>query len=260
LKILIVTSEINYMPDNYNGLLEGLLSAQWSGDQHQYEICGVATLATLDKKLLNPLVKMPFVGMFGMARQIIKNIKAEKIDKAKELLCARYETPLLNWKSMNSIQAIEWVGKHDIDLILNIRTRCIYKKTILATPHLGCINIHHGLLPNYRGTFCDLYALSEYRPAGYSIHKMVRKIDDGEVYRVTEVHKRNKGEKVDYMEYLRKTIDKEIIDLTELLVEIATTKEMPKPLEFSSKNTDISYTKNPSPKKILQFIKQGIRL
>lgn len=260
MKILIVTSQINYMPDNYNGLIAGLLKGQFQDEKQIYEICAVANLKTLDKKLLSPLSKMPFVGMFGMSSQILKNIKSEQWDKKKELLCERYQIPLLNWESMNTQDALQWVKENDIDLILNIRTRCIYKKAILEAPKLGCINIHHGILPHYRGTLCDLYALSEYRPAGYSIHKMVRKIDDGEVYKVTEVYKREEGEKVDYMEYLAKTIESEIDDLTQLLSEISSTQKLPKPLEMTSNPSNIIYTKNPTPSKILKFIRQGIKL
>ncbi len=260
MKVLIVTSEVNYMPDNYNGLIEGLLKGQKAEEGKHYEICAVANLKTLDRKLLSPLVKMPFVGMLGMSTQIISNIKSEKIQKKKEKLCQRYGVTLLNWISMNTPEALEWVKENEVDLIINIRTRCIYKKAILSAPRIGCINIHHGILPHYRGTLCDLYAISENRAAGYSIHKMEKKIDDGEIYKVCEVFKRKPGEKVNYMQYLSKTIDHEIDDLTQLLRTIASTQKLPKALDLTTNPSDIHYTKNPTPKQIIAFIKQGIKL
>ncbi len=256
LKVLVVTSEINYMPENYNGLIHALLRAQGK----DYHIVGVSELKTLDRKLLVPLLKMPFVGMRDMPAQILRNIKDEKINRTKEKILSLYNCPHLKWDSMNTDEAYEWVKKHEIDLILNIRTRCIYKKKILEAPRLGCINIHHGILPHFRGTLCDLYALSENRPAGYSIHKMVKKIDDGEIYKVTEVYHRKASEKVSYNDYLQKTIEHEIEDLTSLLKDIAHKGKLPQPLNITSKVADITYTKNPSPKQIIQFLKQGIRL
>ncbi len=245
------------MPGNYNALIQGLLTNEAT---HGFKISGVTQLSTLDKKLLSPLVKMPFVGMYKMPLQIIKNIKSEKINQARKKICDEAHIPLLHWHSMNTKRAHEWVKQHEIDIVLNIRTRCIYKKAILNAPKIGCINIHHGILPHYRGTFCDLYALSEYRPAGYSIHHMVKKIDDGEVYKVTQVLHRKEGEKVDYIDYLKRTIDFEIEDLTQLLGQINTTHRLPKPLKLSSNPSDILYTKNPTPKKIIKLIRQGITL
>lgn len=257
LKILLVTSEINYMPGNYNPLIEGLLANE---RPNGYKISGVVELKTLDKQLLSPLVKMPFVGMYKMPLQIIKNIRSEKVNQIRQKICTRACIPLLKWQSMNTPQARNWVVDHEIDIILNIRTRCIYKKAILNAPKIGCINIHHGILPHYRGTFCDLYALSEYRAAGYSIHRMVKKIDDGEVYKVTQVLHRKAQERVDYIDYLKRTIDFEIEDLTHLLNQINTTQKLPEPLKFTSNPSDILYTKNPTPKEIIKLIRQGITL
>lgn len=257
LKVVIVTSEINYMPENYNSLIEGLLGAQ---SEDFFEISAVISLETLDKKLLSPLVKMPFVGMFGLFTQIIKNIKAEKIDNTRKQICEKYNSPLIHAKSMNNKEIIRWIKEKNIDLILNLRTRCIYKKSILEAPNIACINIHHGILPNFRGTFCDLYALSEYREAGYSIHRMVKKIDDGEVYKVKTVHTRKQGEKINYLTYLSQTIDHEITDLRDLLKEISKNSKLPKALDFSNDSTDIVYTKNPTPKKIVSIMRQGIKL
>lgn len=256
MKVLLVTSEINYMPDNYDRLIEGLLQVG-SAD---YKVEAVVSLKTLDKKLLHPLMKMPFAGMWEMASQILKNISREKLLRKRNQLCARFHCSHFKWESMNTSEAINWVRDNHIDLIINLRTRCIYKKKILEAPRLGCINIHHGILPSYRGTFCDLYALSEYRPAGYSIHKMVKKIDDGEVFKVTPVYKRERGERISYQEYLERTIEKEIIDLNSLLNEISLGGKLPKPLEFSEESTDIVYTKNPNYKKIRSLIKEGITL
>ena len=73
------------------------------------------------------------------------------------------------------------------DIIVNARTRDIYRKEVLAIPKIGCINIHHGILPDERGVMCDLHALAAKKPAGFSIHLMTPKLDDGDILKTCVV-------------------------------------------------------------------------
>jgi len=59
----------------------------------------------------------------------------------------------------------------------------ILKEKIFSVPELGMINIHQGLIPDYRGmppAFWELY--NDEKETGISIHKVVAKLDAGEVY------------------------------------------------------------------------------
>src|SRR5690606_523522 len=100
---------------------------------------------------------------------------------------------------------------------------CIYKRSILQAPRLGCLNVHHGLLPRYRGTMCDLYALSEGREAGFSVHVMTPKLDAGPILRRQIVG----GGTRDYLSYLRHTGPIEARVLTELVDEIENLGQLP---------------------------------
>jgi methionyl-tRNA formyltransferase len=67
------------------------------------------------------------------------------------------------------------------DLIVSIACPYILKSKLLNTPPLGCINIHHAPLPQYKGmmpTFWQLYHGE--RKVGLTIHYMVETIDEGQ--------------------------------------------------------------------------------
>jgi methionyl-tRNA formyltransferase len=108
--------------------------------------------------------------------------------------------------------------------VVNLRTRCIYEPKVLAAPKIGCINIHHGLLPVYRGTMCDLFALSKNRAAGFTIHVMNEKVDAGQILLRREV---SDGSEKNYARYLAKTGREEGKALAELISQIAETGVLP---------------------------------
>ena len=99
--------------------------------------------------------------------------------KDRRALAKKHDIPLHFFDNPNSPDFLEFVKNHQTDLLINARTRFIYKSKILKLPRLGAINIHHGLLPEFRGTMCDLWALYNNRPTGFSIHVMEKKIDNG---------------------------------------------------------------------------------
>ncbi|MEK6624781.1 MAG: formyltransferase family protein, partial [Bdellovibrionota bacterium] len=162
---------------------------------------------------------------------------------------------VFKFESMNSDEAIKLVKDLEIDVVVNMRTRCIYKRPILEAPHLGCINIHHGLLPEYRGTLCDLYALSEGRPAGFSIHHMVEKVDAGALYKRCEVGQGDRN----YQEYLKRSAITEAKILSEIFSYIEKEGRLPEPLAIHSP-TPHHYSKTPNHKQIRAMIDQGLIL
>lgn len=261
----MVLSQVNYMPDNYNGIVTGLINAIQDGQSQncenltQIEVVGCASLKTLDASLLKTILKLPLVGVLNLPKQLAKNIYST-LRCSRERICSDFSIPHLLWDTMNSKEAIDWVKRNDIDLVLNLRTRCIYKSEVLAAPKLGCINIHHGILPQYRGTFCDLYALYEQREAGFSIHKMAKKVDAGEIYRTKVV---NSGTVKNYSHYLEQTVSLEVASLIDFLKECTNQRpaKLPPGIENKMKNNQKPrYTKNPTPKTIKEFKKAGMTL
>lgn len=252
LKVLVVTSQITYIPGNYQQLLRGLL--EFGQNTPEIEVVALVAIKTLNTSLLKTVMGLPFIGVRELPKSIAKNILSLPL-KERSRLSREFKTPYLTWESMNSKEAIDFVKMESVDLVLNLRTRDIYKSEILKAPRLGCINLHHGLLPDYRGTFCDLYALSEKRPAGFSLHKMEKKIDHGDIYAVEIV---SKDYEKNYMQYLKRTEAKELEAIKAFLKSIIKTNELPKGKKNMSKN--INYSKNPDKQQIRKFLAQGMIL
>lgn len=220
MKILIVTSDITYVPHNQQLLFEELFAAAASS------IAGLVVLETVSTNLFKQIVGLYFAGCTNFANCLVRNIIQLPLKKREALWRAR-GLPTLRAKSMNEQWIVQWVKENDIDLIVNVRTRCVYRQGILSAPKLGCVNVHHGILPKYRGTFCDLYALSENRPAGFTIHRMNEEIDKGEILFSKEV---STGNEKNYIKYLSTTGVVEGRALADLINDVAQSGSLPKGL------------------------------
>ncbi len=248
MKVLLVSSQITYTPNNYLDLHRELLAKS-----HKY-IHGLILLKNMDFDIIKSTAGLYALGANKVASSLTKNIASLPMNKTEKLYKSNRKD-VLYFKSMNEKAVIDYVKSNNIDLIVNMRTRCIYKSAILDAPKLGCINIHHGLLPDHRGTLCDLYALSENRDAGFTIHQMNKKIDDGKILSTGIVSKKDEKQN-NYMDHLLKASYLEGKTLAQLLDNIAKLKNLPEGINNISDKA--IYTKNPTRKKIKEFKKKGL--
>lgn len=247
MKVYLVTSLVTYIPRNYYDLFEGLLSS--SSD----EIAGIIILKNLDRNTLKQIIGLPLLGAPRLCFQLCKNI-VNLADDARVKLFKKHHKEIYYLDNINSEKSLQLLSSLEADLLVNVRTRSIYKSKALKSAKLGCLNIHHGILPNYRGTLCDLYALGEDRPAGFSIHRMNKKIDDGEILHTQVVS----NEEKDYLSYLGKTGKREAEALSQLLKK---TKELGKiPPGLENKSDQVIITTTPTRKQIKQFQAKGMTL
>jgi len=248
LKCILVTSQLTYVPGNYTSLFSELLK---TSAQH---IAGVIFLKNIDSKTLKSILGLGYLGAFQVQKTLMKNLVELPLQKRKKLL-SRYEIPWTSFGSMNDPEVKDWVHKKEAHLIINARTRCIYKKSILNSVPLGCINVHHGILPSYRGTMSDLYALSEGRRAGFSIHKMNEKIDDGLIYH-TEYS--SKGHEKNYIRYLERSASNEGTALGRFILDVQKKKSLPDGQPNLS--DEIVFTKNPTREAVKTMKSKGMIL
>ena len=247
MKVLLVTSDVTYLKDNGLALFEELL-------KESSILGGVVFLRVPRNLLLINIAKLYAAGCLNLANALMKNLTSLPNDKRLKI-CNNKNIPINYFRNINDSQTIEWVKHEGFDLIINYRTRCIYKKEILYIPRYGCINVHHGLLPCYRGVFCDLYALFENRPAGFSIHRMNEKIDDGKLICTREV---NDGTQKDYQKYLSERERVEALEIKKILDFLANNQTLPKVLENTCSQKLV--TKNPTYSVIQKMKKKGILL
>lgn len=246
MKIVLVTSQVTYVQENYLNLLTPFLASNYK------HVVGLIILKNLNLSTMAKALGVRFTGAPKMSNTLLKNI-ADLANKKREKLCAQYGIPVKYFNSMNDAEAIQWVKEQDTDLVVNMRTRCIYKNEILNAPHIGCINIHHGILPDFRGTFCDLHALAEGKEAGFSIHQMTAKIDHGRILHVEVV---SNGTDKDYMAYLARSGAIEAKALSKVIKDIEKNGLQGEP-NISPKPI---FTKNPTQEGIKKMLAQGMIL
>jgi folate-dependent phosphoribosylglycinamide formyltransferase PurN len=69
-----------------------------------------------------------------------------------------------------------------VDLIVSLNTPQRLKPPILALPAHGCINVHFGMLPRYRGLMPVFHALMNGESSfGVTVHVMDEKLDNGDI-------------------------------------------------------------------------------
>ncbi len=217
MRALLVTSQVTYVPRNYGDLFVTLLA---EAGEH---VAGAVFLRNLDWSLAKTVLGLYALGCPRVATSLVRNTIELPLRRREKLFTAR-NLPVLRAATMNTPWMTAWIRQHEIDLVINLRTRCIYQADVLTAPKLGCLNVHHGLLPEHRGAMCDLYALSENRPAGFTIHVMTERLDAGRILLRSEV---SDGAARDYIRYLARTGRAEGHALAELLQEIACAGALP---------------------------------
>jgi len=248
MRILIVTSQITFVPNNDQIFFDELLK---KANSH---IVGLVIIQNFSLDLFPKIIWLYWMGCTNFATSLVRNILDLPFQK-RERAFKKIKHPVFQAKNINDPRIVSWIKKNKIDLIINIRTRCIYKSAILSTPRLGCINIHHGLLPKYRGIFCDLYALYEKRPAGITVHKMSEKLDDGRIIFRKHISQSHDN---DYMKYLAKTGHEEADMIIKLMKYIDQKDSLPKGIRNYSKQ--VLYTKTPNKQQIRDMRESGLIL
>lgn len=181
-------------------------------------------------------------------------------DRKKRL--SSFRVPVLFFKGVNTDDFYQYVKDERIDLVVNARTRFIYKSKILKLPRFGAINIHHGLLPDYRGTMCDLWALFQQRPTGFSIHVMEKKIDNGAIIRrivtTSPNEKKDLPLRQSFARLIAKSARREGQEMAILLKEINSTQKIP--ILENNISPHPEYTKNPDFLTIRKMRQKGMQL
>lgn len=113
-------------------------------------------------------------------------------------LLGRVKSPLRVHRLMAALRShgIQWFKIDDVndrrflerlrqstpDLVLSILTVQRFGQDLLGIPRIGCINVHLGQLPEYRGLHTSFWSLyNGERESGVSIHFMNNRLDGGPI-------------------------------------------------------------------------------
>lgn len=246
MRALLVTSQLTFVPRNYDDVAVGL-----AGCPH---LAGLLVLRNSSPRISATALGLMAMGAPNVGGQLLRN-QVGRSARRRRRAWAAHRKPVFMLDDINTEEAAELVASECIDLLVNARTRFIYRKRILQAPRLGAINVHHGLLPAQRGLMCDLWALSEGERAGFTVHAMTPKIDAGGIVHAEAVSL--PGER-DYLRYLEQCARREAAVLPRLLAQIAAadavhTTPNPRP-------EGLVHRTNPTPAEIRKMRRAGMRL
>lgn len=90
---------------------------------------------------------------------------------------------VVQFKNINEDDGLLYVKDIHPDVIISIRFGQIFKPTLISIPALGVINLHSGVLPNYRGILATFWAmLHDENDIGCTLHYVLDStIDTGSV-------------------------------------------------------------------------------
>ncbi len=87
------------------------------------------------------------------------------------LIERRYDVPCETMNAPNEPVALERLRALELDLVVSIRYGRIFKADFLTLPRLGVLNLHSGILPDYRGVMASFHALAaDEREIGCTLH------------------------------------------------------------------------------------------
>lgn len=90
--------------------------------------------------------------------------------------------PSFSTDNVNSDATENFIKTINPDLIISVYFSQILKKNILDIPNVGSINLHPGILPEYKGAFVYFWALKNHeKQTGVTIHWMDEGVDTGKI-------------------------------------------------------------------------------
>jgi methionyl-tRNA formyltransferase len=96
-------------------------------------------------------------------------------------LCRNLEVPLVEVRSLTAQATADAIRKLGSDLGISLGNPYIGRK-VFEAPRQGMINIHHELLPDYRGASSVIWQIfNGSATTGFTIHRINDRIDAGEI-------------------------------------------------------------------------------
>jgi len=107
------------------------------------------------------------------------------LEETDSILSARGGTQL---NDVNSAEGIARIGASSPELVISIRHMTILKPHIISLPTLGTLNLHSGLLPNYKGVMATFWSmLNGEKSIGTTLHFIEdESIDTGAILKTSK--------------------------------------------------------------------------
>ena len=219
------------------------------------EVCGI----TIDRPFHEPPWKtlrrmLGLYGPLGVVRMGGRFIRARLSGRSIGKLAAEQNIPMLPTHSVNAPDYLEQVRRLAPDVIVSVAAPEIFRKEILGIPRLGCINIHSGRLPVYRGMMPTFWQMMRGESAiTVTVHEMAPKLDAGGILGTISVPVASKDTLDRLITVTKQEGARLVIDV---LNRIRLGQAKPVPVDMSG----ASYFSFPKPEHVREFRQRGHRL
>jgi methionyl-tRNA formyltransferase len=123
-----------------------------------------------------------FYGSVDFVRLLARWGRAKLSGVSIGSLAQRAGLPVVPAASVNDPGFVRSIADAGVDVIVSVAAPEVFRAPLLAAPRLGCINIHSGRLPQYRGMMPTFWQMLEGKPfVTVTVHEMVAKLDAGGV-------------------------------------------------------------------------------
>jgi len=219
------------------------------------EICGI----TIDRPWHEPIWKTlrrltGLYGIAGVARLGTRFLRARLSGRSIARLAAERSIPMVPATSVNAPEYVARVRQLAPDVIVSVAAPEIFRADILRVPRLGCINIHSGRLPVYRGMMPTFWQMLHGEPnVTVTVHEMAERLDAGAVLGTATVPIAP-NDSLDRVIGTSKQAGARLLLQVLEQIRLGTTSRMP--LDMAG----ASYFSFPQDQHVREFVKRGHRL
>jgi methionyl-tRNA formyltransferase len=193
-------------------------------------------------------------GVAASARLTVKFAAAKLRRRSIATLARREGIPLVTTPSVNDPGYVTRLRELQPDVIASVAAPEIFRDEILSTPRLGCINLHSGRLPKFRGMMPTFWQMLDGEPkATVTVHEMAPEVDAGRILGTEECPIRD-HDSVDRVMGEAKVVGAHL--MIRVLRELANDAAAPRPLDMS----DASYYSFPTREDARNLLRRGHRL
>ena len=140
--------------------------------------------------------RIVFFGSIGIAKKILEEII---LTKDVELLGVCCEKTINGWRDEESVYEfaihsgipvldIASVPELQADLGISVRFNKIIRENVIKSFRMGIVNTHGGILPEYRGSYCNINAiLNDEMEYGVTLHYIQPGVDDGDIVDIKKI-------------------------------------------------------------------------
>jgi methionyl-tRNA formyltransferase len=221
----------------------------------EFEISGI----TIDRPFHEPIwetmrrVRVLY-GSWGFFRQALRFTSARLRGRSIATLASSGGVPIFTTRSVNDPGFIRQVRAIAPDVIVSVAAPEIFKSELLSVPRLGCINMHSGRLPTYRGMMPTFWQMLQGEPAiTITVHRMAEKLDAGDVL-ATRLFAIERSDSLDRI--IRGTKIEGARLLITVLRDLRADRVQSTPLEMKQAR----YFSFPKPQDVREFRKRGHRM